>query len=356
MVKLISTRKCRVLRVKNMLNERNRKVLNAVVQSYIRKADPVGSRFVTKSYAFNLSSATIRNVMADLEDMGFLMQPHTSAGRIPTDKGYRFYVDEMKKLRAMALAAEIRKTLSAKVEYLRDDLNRLLEQVALTFADISNCLVFAMPLRPHNTTLNRIQLFQYKGNRTVAVLLTNEGLVTNRILGSDFGLTQRELNRICDYINSEFSGHTMMDIIMTIEDQISKEREIYDILVTRANHICKEALTFPDCDIIFSGVSELLALPEFTNRIDAVYRAIEDKRKIVGLLDELTFADGVQVVIGSENSNKDLQDMSIVAAEYKQGDRALGTVGMIGPTRMDYSRTIPMVRAMANYVSSLIMN
>jgi heat-inducible transcriptional repressor len=337
-----------------MLSERNRKVLCAVVQSYINKPDPVGSRFVTKKYAFNLSPATIRNIMADLEEMGFLSQPHTSAGRIPTDKGYRFYVDSLCREKP-TVDAKFSNILKSKLESIKSDIYTLLKEATETLAAMSHYLVFAVPLKTDSTTLNRIQLFRYRNKQTVAVLLTNEGLVRSKMLDTNFGLSQKDLNRISDYLNSEFSGCTIDEIRSALIKQMSKEKALCDILISKAIAICKEALFFPSTDLIVSGFSELIGLPDFSGRIKEIAKAIEDKHTILKLLDRLSAStDGVKVVIGSENPMEELKKLSIVMATYKQGDRSLGSVGVIGPTRMDYSKTIPMVELTAKSISAVI--
>jgi heat-inducible transcriptional repressor len=335
-----------------MLTDRGKKVLYAVVQSYIERPDPVGSRFVTKKYAFNLSSATIRNIMADLEELGFLSQPHTSAGRIPTDKGYRFYVDSMK--RDKELDEEFMERLRGRMEALRDDMDDLLKEATLLLSEMSHNLVFAIPLLPGKSTLNRIQLYRYRGSSIAAVLLTNEGVIKNKILDSDFGLTQRELNRVSDFLNSEFGGYTVNEILSMLIRQMSRERDICDSLISRAVAICKEALTFPSSDIILSGISELIGLPEFSNKIDEMVKAIEDKHRIVKLLEGLSSTGGVNVIIGSENPDERLRNLSIVTASYEWDGRSLGSVGMIGPTRMDYSMTIPLVDMTAKLISTAL--
>jgi heat-inducible transcriptional repressor len=334
-----------------MLNDRNQRVLKAVVRCYIKRAEPVGSRFVTKKYAFNLSPATIRNIMADLEEMGYLVQPHTSAGRVPTDMGYRFYVDS---LRTEGRPADdsFAHALKRRIEAIRSDMNRLLEEAIRAVSEMSKSLVFAVPLRPEGTTLNRIQLYRYRNSQTVAVIFSDEGLVTTKIVDADFGLSQRDLDRISDYLNAEFYGCTMDEIRAGLLRQISKERRRCDVLISKAVEICREALTFSRGDLIVSGVSELLGLPEFSDRINDIAGAIENKHRIVRLLDKLSESDGVKVVIGSENPDSGMRDISIITADYKQGDRPLGSVGIIGPTRMDYSKTIPLVDMMARSISA----
>ena len=339
-----------------MLNERAQKVLRAVVRSYIARPEPVGSRYLTKAYKFNLSSATIRNIMADLEDMGYLMQPHTSAGRRPTDMGFRFYVDNLKFKERDAGAERLMGHMKKKYTHLRNDLNSLLGGVTQHMANATGCAVFAVPLRPDNTTLNRVQLFRYKGNRTVVLLLTNEGLITNRVIDSDFGLTQKDLDRVSDFLNSEYSGYTISEVRKSIKDRVAQEKALRDILITQCMQITREAFAYDANEIIISGISELMSQPEFSSKIDSIMRAIDDKHKMIDILDSLGASGGIDVIIGKENSESRFSDLSIVSAQYSQGDRVLGRVGVIGSTRMDYNKTMPMVDVMARYVSSMIIS
>jgi heat-inducible transcriptional repressor len=337
-----------------MLNERSQTVLRTIVQSYIDKAEPVGSRYLARKYGFELSPATIRNTMADLEEMGFLMQPHTSAGRVPTDKGYRYYVDTLK-AEEFALDRREMYVLKKRFEAIRHDMiNELLGETAVVVSEVSHNLVFAIPLKAESTTLNRIQLYRYRNRQIVAVILTNEGLINNKILDTDFGLSQKELNRISDYLNSEFSGYAVEEVRAEIVRQMSRERQKCDILISKAMSICSEVLNFPADELIMSGIQALLGKPEFSDRINDIASAIEDKRRLIELLDGLSEAPGVTVVIGSENPETHLHDMSIITAQYRQDGRPLGSVGMIGSTRMDYSRVIPIVDIMARFVSAAI--
>jgi heat-inducible transcriptional repressor len=285
--------------------------------------------------------------------MGFLRQPHTSAGRVPTDKGYRFYVDCLRDS-DMSEDKALKSLIARSIRSIREDSDRFLRDTTRVLSDASRSLVFALPMGPDGTTLNRLQLFRYRDKQIAAVVLTDEGVIKNKILRSNFGLSQKDLNRISDYLNSEFSGCTIGEIRSALLRQMSKEKAICDILINRVVDICREALTFPEDEMIVSGLAKLLALPEFSDRINEIVRAIEDKRKIVGLLDGISTTDGVSVVIGSENPLEDMQGLSIVVARYKRDDRPLGAVGLIGPTRMDYPRAISMVNMMANLISGRI--
>jgi heat-inducible transcriptional repressor len=337
-----------------MLNERSRSILRAIVQSYIESGAPVGSRLLTRRHGFTLSPATIRNIMVDLEDMGYLSQPHTSAGRVPTDKGYRFYVDALDP-GEQADARKLMTLLESRFSSAQEDVNTLLGEITRTLAKVSHYLCFAVPLRAEETTLNRIQMFRYRGDRLAVVLLTNEGLIANKVLESDFGLSQRDLNRISDYVNTEYSGLSIAEIRSCIRRQMSKERALCDILINRATALCREALSFPCGEVIVSGMSEFIGLPEFSGKINEIAQAIEDKRRILDLLESFTESpERVRVLIGRENPDEGMRSLSIIAAQYGQGEKPLGSVGIIGPTRMDYLRAIAMVEAVARFVSGTI--
>jgi len=334
-------------------NERVKAVLCAVVQSYIDTSVPVGSRFVTKRFHFNLSPATIRNVMADLEETGFLSQPHTSAGRVPTDKGYRVYVDCLCE-ECNYGAGEFLTTLEKRIDAIKSDLNLLLNEVTNALSLNSHYLVFASTAKAEMTTLNRIQLFKYRKDMTAAVVLTNEGLIKSRVMDIGGELSQKDLNRLSDYLNSEFSGRSVSEIRLRLQKQMSMGKALYDIIISKALEICREALNYPKDDIVMAGVSKFLGLPDFANRVKEIAKAVEDKRMLIGFLDRLSSTDGIQVLIGSENPFLGPMGLSMVFANYKQSGRTAGGIGIIGPTRMDYLRAIPMVEIAAESISSAL--
>ncbi len=338
-----------------MLDERIHRVLWAVVESYITKPDPVGSRFVTKKYAFNLSPATIRNIMADLEDMGFLHQPHTSAGRIPTDKGYRFYVDGLAG-RGSSPDAYLAEVVIHRLETIRNDINALLKETSKALSTASHYLGVALAPRPDKATLRGINLFRYKEGQVMTVLLTDEGIVKNKCIPLDADLTQRDLNRIAEYLSSEFAGHTIDEIRTRVVNEMQRDKAICDTLICRAIAICREVLSFDYGDVFISGLSEVLGLPDFSDlrRIKEISRAIEDRHLIIRLLDTLSQSEGVKVVIGSENADSDMKRLSIVVSTYSEGDRPIGTIGIIGPTRMDYLKAITVVDTTAKFLTRVL--
>lgn len=340
----------------DMLNERSKKVLYAVVQSYIIQPDPVGSRTITKRYPFGLSPATIRNIMADLEEMGYLKQPHTSAGRVPTDLGYRFYVDSLITEGEIYSNLEILLELQKKLDMLKNDIDSLLSETTRSLSILSQYIGVAMSPSPDTTTLQKINLFKYRADRIAVVLFTDEGMVKNKIIAVDPSITQKDLSRISAYINSEFSGFTLDEIRARIVREMSREKARCDHLIANALKICKEALYFTETSLFVSGLSGLLDLPDFTDleKIRQLSKAIEDKHTIMGLLDEISATDGVQVIIGSENATDEMKKLSIIVSPCKEEGRSIGVVGLIGPTRMNYAKAIYIVENTAHLITQML--
>lgn len=338
---------------RDMLEDRVFRVLWAVVDSYISNPDPVGSRYITRKYGFNLSPATIRNIMADLEEMGYLMQPHTSAGRVPTDKGYRFYVDSMESLKSEWAEDSLLKDLRRRLENIKDDINELLNETTRTISEVTHYLGIALPPKPDRSIFKKINLYKYRGNRIAAVLITEEGIIKNRIIELAPDISDRDLKRLSDYLNSRFSGYTIDEIRKIILKEMDSDRATFDRLISRALKICEEVMHSGPNTVFISGLSEVLELPDFSDieRIRAIMKTIEDKHMIIKLLDMLSENDGIKVVIGSENPVTGKMRLSVITSPYREGDRQVGTIGIIGPTRMDYVLAMAIVDATARYIS-----
>lgn len=340
----------------NILDDRSSRVLYAVVESYINKPEPVGSRFVTKKYSFGFSSATIRNIMADLEEIGFLSQPHTSAGRVPTDRGYRYYVDSLlnleKAISSSEMPREFMNQFSKRLEQIKDDISGMFSEVTSTLSSISNYVSIALPPKTEKATLNRINFIKYKGDHAVAILLTDEGIIKNRIFKIDPMVKQEDLNRITDYLNSEYAGYALDEIRSMLIQSMKREKAQWDKLISRAINIFEQALSFTEEDVFVSGLDDAMNLPDFSDisKIRELSKAIKDKHVIIKLLDELSDAEGVRVMIGNENPVNELKGLSVVAATYKEGNRPMGIIALIGPTRMNYSKAISMVDVIAKCV------
>lgn len=342
--------------MKDVLDERSKKVLCAIVESYIKTLEPIGSRYVTRRYSFGCSSATIRNIMADLEEIGFLSQPHVSAGRIPTDKGYRFYVDYILGYKERDYDEESRKflrRLNNQLENLNKDMNKIFIEATNALSALSNYIGVITPPRPECITLNRLELIRYHSGQIVAILLTNEGIIKNKIINIPASYTQDDLNNIVDYLNEEYVGYSLDRIMKMLTEKLSKEKAQYNDLIKKTIKIYKEALSIVAEDIFVSNLYDAINLPDFSDitKIKELYKTIKDKKLILKLLNELSKSDGVEVIIGDENPFSELKNLSIVATAYKEGDRKMGVIALLGPKRMNYSRSIYIVENIAKLIS-----
>ncbi|MGQ9570583.1 MAG: heat-inducible transcriptional repressor HrcA [Thermodesulfovibrionales bacterium] len=341
--------------VSKMLDERSKKILCAVVQDYINLNYPVGSRTVARKYSLGISPATIRNIMADLEEMGFLKQPHTSAGRIPTDMGYRFYVDSLiseKRYRDR----ELLKDLYTRLEDLKDNIDTLFSETTRTISMLSQYLGVAMSTKPDIFTLKKVKLFQYSQGVVLITLFTDEGIIKNKFVSLDLDFSQKDFNKISDYLNSEFSGHTINEIRRKILYEMSKEKMMWDKLISEAIKICQRAFFSLQCELFISGLSSVLELPDFADlqKIKELSRAIEEKHAIIKLLDKLSELDGVQIIIGSENSIGEMKDFSVIVSACRDEDKTVGAIGIVGPTRMNYSKAISIVDTAARFITKIL--
>jgi heat-inducible transcriptional repressor len=296
--------------------------------------------------------------MADLEEMGYLTQPHTSAGRVPTDLGYRFYVDSLVKEGDLNsnIEVEIFQGLYRRLEILKNNIELLLSETTKSLSSLSHYLGVAMAPTPDMTTLRKLNLLKYNADKVAVVLFTDEGMIKNKIISIDPEISQKDLNRIATYLNSEFSGDTFDAIRIKLVKEMAKEKAECDYLISRAMRICREALCFPLNELFVSGLSDVLDLPDFTDlkTIRELSKAVEDKHNIIRLLDKMSESEGVQVIIGSENEQNEMKRLSLVASPCVEHGRPVGVVGIIGPTRMNYSKAIYIVENTAKFISRMI--
>jgi heat-inducible transcriptional repressor len=338
-----------------MLDERSRKVLMAVVESYIQRLDPVGSRHIAKKYGFDISSATIRNVMADLEELGYLLQPHTSAGRIPTEKGYRFYVNNILE-EAIKVNESFIKDLIKKLQDIKDNTDLLLDRTAKSLANITHYVSVASHPFEGDVIIKRIDIKKLNNSQILISFETAEGIIKRRILDVRVSLSQNDLNEAVKYINSRFSGNSIKEIREQIFYEMTKDKIVCDALISKALMLCREALLAENMLFVY-GFSQVFELPDFFNiaKIRELVRAIEDKHLILNLLDELIYkSDGMKVIIGSENQIKEMHDFSIVASTYYEMDRPVGAICLIGPKRMDYPKAISIVKVVSEFITNVL--
>jgi heat-inducible transcriptional repressor len=339
------------------LDERTRNILMAVIHSFIHTGEPVGSRTISKRFDFGLSPATIRNIMSDLEELGFLGQPHTSAGRMPTDQGYRFYVDNLRGIEALsaeesALISQRYAPYHGEVDEVTAGTSRLLSEISRYAGVVLH--IFAI------TIFKRIEFVKIRGRQVLAIFVMESGMVHNRLIILDEEMTQEELYQISNYLNQEFSGQPLRTIRQHVLDRMAEEKAQYDKLSQQALSV--GAKTFGETsedasDIYLGGTSNIMDQPEFASNLDQMkelFKAFEEKNRLISLLDKCLDEPGVHVIIGSETPFKDMHECSFVTHTYSYDNRTLGVLGVVGPKRMVYPRVMAIVDHTANIVSKIL--
>ena len=341
-----------------LLDERSKAVLLAVIDKYIETAEPVGSRTVAKIYSEHLSSATLRNVMADLEEKGFLNQPHKSAGRIPTDKGYRFYVDHLLRPQSFLMKAEVLSE-APELEYPKQNLQGLLEQACENLSKVSQQTGLVMLPSFSSACFKHIEFTKVAPQAALAVFFSEQGILQNKVLPIDADMAQDQLTSISNYLNDEFSGKPIKWILRELLKRLRLEKEHYNHLASKA-HALSAALFAEEkesSELIVEGALNFLDQPEFTediSKIKALLATLEEKTKLINLLDLCLHHDGMTILIGEENLQEEMGNCSLIAQNYQLGNENVGTLAVFGSKRMDYKRIISIVNHTAKIVSKLI--
>jgi heat-inducible transcriptional repressor len=329
------------------LDRRSREILVAVIAEYVRTAEPVGSRAVARRHIRGLSPATIRNVMADLEEMGYLTHPHTSAGRVPTDKAYRFYVDHLERVPwdGSSTASSERAPLppaDAAERLMAETPSRLSQRTHMTG------MLLAPPLQ--HTALARVEVVSLGDDRALAVIVTETGWVTARAVSLSTRIPGDELREIGRSLTRRYRGKTFRQIL----DDMAAPADPLDPLWTRSGSILEQIIALlRDRTLYLSGATNMLDHPDLSDvgTMRSLLQAFEEKAQIIDLLSRLAAERGVQVMIGSENPLKQMQECSLIASTYTYRDQALGVLGVVGPRRMAYSDVISLVEETARLVS-----
>ncbi len=339
------------------LEERQSKILVAVVCNYISTAEPVGSRTIAKKYGFGVSPATIRNIMSDLEDLGFLVQPHTSAGRIPTDKGFRFYVDQLDQS-GRALTENFSWNIEEML-HTETDLVTLLKKTTDLLSRFSNQAGLVLAPYLKHTICRHIDFIKLNHAQVMVIFISDSGLVHKRVISLDETFSQDVLDKMSKLITGELMGLTLIAIRAKLLKMIETEKAQFDALLTRALQLSQQffADSVDEGELYVGGTFNMMSQPEFTDieRVRYLVKAFEEKRLLIHILDQCIEHEdeGVKVLIGEENMVDDMRDVSFVLSSYKDGERALGVVGIIGPKRMDYTQVIPLVEYTAQTISRL---
>ena len=337
------------------LDERHRQILFAVVTEYIASGKPVGSRRVAKRYAIKLSPATIRNVLADLEEAELLHQPHTSAGRVPTDAGFRCFVD------AMATAGEIstahRTALMQRLRDLEPGADAVRETGQLLSRLTGTATIIAQP-PVTESTLEQLRFMPLAGGRTLAVLVTRSGGVENRVVVTELQIDEPALERVNNYLRDLVQGRTLRAIRDVLALRLATEQGQYEHLRKQAQKMVEATVQgeVEETQVLIEGQGALFDRPEFgdAEKIRGYLSAFEEKEKLLELLEQTLMADGVQVFIGSEAALEDIRDISLISSPYRRDGSSVGSFGIVGPTRMDYRKYVPLVGFAANLLSDVL--
>lgn len=337
----------------NSMNSRKKDILQAVTEDYVSTAEPVGSRTISRKYLTELSPATIRNEMADLEYEGYLEQPHTSAGRVPSDKGYRFYVDVLMKDRPLR-QEEIERVLREYAQR-RGEIQSLSRAAAKILADLANCAAVVIAPGLQCGYIKHVQMASISNDDIMMIVVTSSGAIEHRVISIDNSLGQGDLDAVTAILNRHLRGLTFNTITRQVIRAVRSELSAYSELASRALEILAGSGMCPSEESVHTdGIANFLEQPEFKQieKARPVLRLLESQAHLLSLMS--SSETGISVRIGAENSAEELRDCSIISASYGQAGKVLGSIGIVGPTRMDYSKAIALVRFMAEGISEIL--
>lgn len=338
------------------LDERKRHILKVLINDYIITAEPVGSRTIAKRYGLGISSATIRNEMADLEDMGYLEQPHTSAGRVPSDKGYRIYVDHL--MSDVKLSSEEIEIIKNKIYSIAaGEIERVIKDTSKLLSALTNYTALVMTPQTSKSNVKLIQLIAMDSSTVMAIVVTNTGIVRNVMIKLSKPITGDKLNTINNILNDKLRGLTVEEINLGIISEVQKDLAGYYEILNEIIPILNESLSYIDRGEVFlDGSSNIFNYPE--------YNAIEKAKTFLSMLDKKDFlykllcaeGENINISIGHENDYDEINDCSVITANYKIGDNVVGSIGIIGPTRMYYARVRAVLRYITDCLNDLLTN
>lgn len=340
----------------SQLTERAQHLLRVLVESYIRDGQPMGSRTLAKTAGLDLSSATIRNVMADLEDLGLIAAPHTSSGRVPTEKGYRLFVDSLIKVKPLGLGL---------VDQLREELNpdlnpkTLAESASGVLSAFTRLAGIVTVPKREQSALRHIEFLNLSDNRVLAILVMNEKEVQNRILHLETPHSSIELQQAANYLNTMFAGKDVDAVRASLVRELNEVRETMNRVMLSAIELGEKALSespTKDESFVMAGEANLLGYDDLSDMsmMRQLFDAFGRKRDILELLDKAVHAQGVQIFIGQESGYGALGNCSLVSAPYTRDGDVIGVLGVIGPTRMAYERIIPIVDVTAKLLGAAL--
>ena len=339
------------------MNERKLKILEAIIRDYIETGDPVGSRTISKKYDLGISSATIRNEMADLEELGLIVQPHTSAGRIPSDKGYRLYVDGM--MQKTNVGPEVRQIITNLIKENVTRVETLVDRTAKLVSLLTNCTTIAMTPSLSKVKIKHIQLVPVDEHSIVCVLVTDTKSVKNHIIETPKSISYNMCFALSNVLNENLRGKRLSEVSLDeIRKTIESEMSEYGDIAASILHAIDVALRDEDTTEVFiRGANNILDFDDYKDKEKArqLFKVLEEKPNLTQILDEAK-PNEVTVKIGEENNFEPMKDYSVVTTSYSLGDNVLGNIGIIGPTRMNYEQVVGVLEFVSYYISQMLNN
>lgn len=342
------------MRKKPDLNDRSLHLLKTIVERYIQDGQPVGSRALSKNTDISLSPATIRNVMADLDDLGLIHSPHTSAGRVPTVKGYRFFVDSL--LTVKPLEAEAVNQLNSEFKDA-ENAGEILNRASKMLSEVSKMAgVVTLPKR-EVLCLRHIEFLSLSNTRVLVIFVTNEQEVHNKIIHTAKQFSEAELVQAANYLNSVYSGRSLAAVRQAVLDELKQDQQLVNQGMIDAVNIAQQAFEQqPVEDYVLSGETNLMGFNELSDmgHLKQLFDAFSQKQGVIHILDQCLVAEGVQIYIGEESGYQALDQCSLVTSSYTINEETVGVLGVIGPTRMAYEKVIPFVDMTAKLLGSAL--
>ncbi|PCH60280.1 MAG: heat-inducible transcriptional repressor HrcA [Gammaproteobacteria bacterium] len=341
------------------LSERANALLRTLVESYIKDGQPVGSRALAHGSGLKLSPATVRNVMVDLEEAGLIISPHTSAGRVPTSKGYRLFVDSMVSTEPMSIE-------NAAIESLKlqlnggQPMNSLMLAASSILSGVTRMASVVMVPRHENKSLKHVEFLVLGDDRVLVIIVTNDDEVRNHVIHTPRKFTVAELQYISNYLNQTFAGQELPHVRERIMSEMREARDGMDKLMREAVEMADQVLNATDQEdseeCVISGQTNLMDYAELSNveKLRQLFEAFNEKRDILHVLDQCLHSPGIKIFIGEESGYHPFDDMSVVTSTYERDGKVLGVLGVIGPTRMAYNRVIPVVDITAKLLSAAL--
>ena len=338
-----------------ILNERSQLVLHSIIESYIQSSEPIGSRTLSKSIGLSLSPATIRNIMSDLAELGYLVQNHTSAGRVPTDKAYRFYVNSLPP--KSRVPEQIKQKISTVSNEQGTQVEEILAEAVRKLAELTNFASVVTKPKTSVSKLQRIELIRISDDRVLVILVTKAGVVRDKVIFVKESPSQELLNSVTTFMNEKFKNQSMEEIRNEIHQSMVENHDRYNDFLPHAIRLGKKVFEFDQPgEILIDGQMNLLLDSHFNEQssVRLLIDAFDQKSEIMKILDDSMKQKGVRIFIGNENDFKQLKGCSLITASYRNKQNVLGSIGVVGPTSMDYKMIISMVDYTAKILTKTI--